>query len=84
MIEKNYICPMMKKFASSVFCVFALVCVASLCACSDPEAEAEINRIAIRNEALTRTVDSLRDEVDILKAQSDSVKNTLKSLDMHK
>lgn len=84
MIEKNYICPMMKKFASSFFCAFALVCVASLCACTDPEAEAEMNRIAIRNEALARTVDSLQDEVNILQAQSDSVKSTLKSLDMHK
>lgn len=76
---------MMKKFASSILCASALVCAASLfSACTDPEAEAEMNRIAIRNEALTRTVDSLQDEVQILQAQSDSVKKTLKSLDMHK
>ncbi|MBR3670453.1 MAG: hypothetical protein IKN70_10680 [Fibrobacter sp.] len=79
---------MRKKFQKFPIAVLLLAacCVApALSSCSsDPEAEAEIERLAIRNEAMRRTVDSLHDEVEILKAQTDSVKNELKSLDMHK
>jgi hypothetical protein len=85
MIEKNYIWTMMKKWAYLVLLISFCCCASSaLLACSDPEKAAEVERLAIRNEALRRTVDSLQDEVNILKAQSDSVKNELKSLDMHR
>ena len=76
---------MRKKFPIAVLLLAACSIAPALTSCSsDPEAEAEIERLAIRNEAMRRTVDSLHDEVEILKAQTDSVKNELKSLDMHK
>lgn len=85
MIEKNYIWAMRKKLPIAVLFLAACSIAPVLSSCSsDPAAEAEIERLSIRNEALRRTVDSLHDEVEILKAQTDSVKNELKSLDMHK
>lgn len=74
---------MMKKVALSVLCVASCFCFLAMTACSDPAEVAEVERLAIRNEALTRTVDSLQAELEMLKAQSDSVKSALKSLDMH-
>ena len=85
MIEKNYIWAIRKQLPVAVLFLAACCIVPALSSCSsDPEAEAEIEKLSIRNEALRRTVDSLHDEVEILKAQTDSVKNELKSLDMHK
>lgn len=84
MIEKIYICTMMKKITQYVLCVACSISfLTCLSACSDPAEVAEVERLSIRNEALIRTVDSLQAELDLLKAQSDSVKSTLKSLDMH-
>lgn len=62
--------------------VTLFLAVFALSACTDEAAVAEMNRLAQENATLLNRADSLQKQLDSLTAYGDSVKKSLKKLDM--